>query len=120
MITPTTLPGAAIAARPITTAESIPPLNPTTIPPERASATRSFIHSAISLAVLTVPARPSCLAALDDAQECVDERGIELVSALPVDLRDGFVHRPGVLVGAFLREGVEHVRHRDHATGQRD
>src|SRR5688500_857484 len=120
MITPTTRPGTAIAASPMTSAESMPPLNPTTIPRALASATRAFIHSARSLAVVIMPARRLRFGTLDDAQERVDERGIELVPTLPVDFRNGIVDRPRVFVRPLLRQRVEDVRHRDHAAGEGD
>ena len=56
----------------------------------------------------------------DDAQERVHDVGIELPSALPIDLRDRLVHRPRRLVGPLLRQGVEDVGDRHDAPRQRD
>src|SRR5215207_6585480 len=111
----------AIAARPATTAESIPPLRPTTIPREPAAATRSFSHSAMSCARVCMTLfvrRRSGFAPLDHAQETVDETGIELASALAVDLADRVIDRPGVLVRPLLGERIEHVRHGNDPPGQ--
>ena len=41
-------------------------------------------------------------------------------AALARDLAGGLVGRPGVLVGSPMREGVEHVSHRDKTTHERD
>src|SRR5262245_20097549 len=49
------------------------------------------------------------LALLDHAQEGIDQRRVELASALALDLRDGFGDRPCRLVGALLCERVEHI-----------
>src|SRR3954447_25676757 len=60
------------------------------------------------------------LALVDDAKECVDERGIELASTLTIDLCDRVVDRPGRLVWPFLRQRVEDIGNSDNPAGKRD
>ena len=97
---PTTWPGAAIWHSRATTAESRPPLSPTTSPRAPAAVTllphpvrdifRACAHGMrlAQVAGLLASDRHLRLALLDDAQERVDERGVELPAALPFDLGD--------------------------------
>ena len=55
-----------------------------------------------------------------DLVEGVDDGGIELFPAEPVDLCGGFVEGPGVFVGAGVGEGIEDVCDCDDASGERD
>src|SRR4051812_45233548 len=55
-----------------------------------------------------------------DAQERLDQLGVEVLAALALDLRERLVRRPRVLVRAFRAEGVEHVADRADAAGHRD
>ena len=60
------------------------------------------------------------LALFDHAQERVDQRRIELASALALDFGNRFDDRPGRLVRPLLRQRVEHVGHGDDASRKRD
>src|SRR6185503_5067711 len=126
MMTPTTLPGDASWQRRDTSAESMPPLSPNTNPraPECASRWRS--HSTIE-SVVTLMRRTISAGVLrerrrggDDAQKSIDDAGVELPLALPVDLRDRFGDGPRRFVGALLGQRVEDIRDRDDAAGERD
>src|SRR3982750_1868842 len=63
---------------------------------------------------------PCLLPLVDDAQECIDERGIELPSTLTIDLGNRVVDRPGCLVGTFLRQRVEYIGDGNDPPRQRD
>src|SRR5215211_5772882 len=110
-----------MAARPITTAESMPPLKPTTMPRDPALATRAFIHSARSLGRMCIRSgRLEPVSTLDHPEKGIDEHGVELASAFALDLGDGIVDGPRVFIGTLLCERVEYVGDRDDASGERD
>src|SRR5690606_19003457 len=54
------------------------------------------------------------------AEEGVDASRVEMPAALRLQELDAFGERPGVLVGAFRDERVEHVGHGDDTRHQRD
>src|SRR5688500_5721696 len=121
-MTPTTWPGVAMAARPITTAESMPSLRPTTIPRDPALDTRAFIQSAMSFGRMCIGESDGldAVAALNDAKKRVNQHWIELAPAFPFDLGDRLIDSPGVFVRTLLRQGIEDVCDRHDAAGQRD
>ena len=51
---------------------------------------------------------------------CIHHLRVELPASFMFDLCEGFVSRPGVLVGSSVGERVESVGHRDDAGSERD
>jgi hypothetical protein len=55
-----------------------------------------------------------------EAQERVDDVGVELLAAVAADFLECALERPGLLVGAVVGECVEDVGERDDAAADRD
>src|SRR5690606_19758358 len=54
------------------------------------------------------------------AQRSRDADGVELAACMGLEVLEGRLERPGLLVGTLAGECVEHIRHRDDASLQRD
>src|SRR5262245_36740008 len=120
MIAPSTFAGAAIWHSRATTAESSPPLIPTAKPPapDRESCSRSQTTTASGRTRIAEELYQGLV--LDDAEERVDEVGVELPAALAIDLAYRVADRPRRLVRPLLCKRIEHVGDCDDAAGERD
>ncbi len=54
------------------------------------------------------------------AQRRRDADGVELAAGMGLEVLEGRLERPGLLVGTLAGERIEHIRHRDDAGLQRD
>src|SRR5262245_40733701 len=119
---PITRPGTAIWQSRATTAELMPPLRPTTTPRAPAAVTRWRIHRASSLARRLMSGHRGGRRrrrAIDDPQEGVDERRIELPRSLTIDLGNRLADGPGGLVRPLLGERIEDVDDRHDPSRER-
>src|SRR5262245_45149133 len=135
----TTLPGIAIWHSRATTAESSPPLSPTTSPRALAAVTCCRIHSAMVEAFRAIiraqrqagnwklatgnsflSHRLLRFALLDHPHKRIHQRRVELASALAIDLPDCLGDGPCRLVRTFLCQRVEDIRDGNDSAGQRN